>query len=486
LSRQLTKFDAIIVGSGPNGLAAGIRLVQEGLSVLIVEAADTIGGGLRTQELIRPGYHHDVCSAMHPMALASPFMKSLQLEKFGLRWIHPVYPAAHPLEDEPAVVLYHDLIETAFHLNEDEKTYRDIIGPMVENWEALTSDFLGPLRIPSHPFKLASFGLKGMMPATLFKTRFKTERAKALFAGMAAHSILPLDAMMTSAIGLVFHGTAHTGGWPLAAGGSQSIADAMAACFRSLGGEIKTGIEIKSIKQLPSSQAVLFDLSPLQVSRIAGHLFPMSYNRKLRKFRYGPGVFKVDYILNEPVPWKDHHCKRAGTVHLGGRFDEVAKSEKQMSAGKHPEKPFVLTAQQSLFDSKRTPGEKHTLWTYCHVPNGSTLNMTEAIENQIERFAPGFRDVIDEKAVMNTKDFEQYNANYIGGDIAGGSQDLRQVFSRPVRFINPYSTPAKGVYLCSASTPPGGGVHGMCGYHAANLVLRKEFSLKKPDWKHGV
>jgi len=485
LPKPSNKFDAVIVGSGPNGLAAGIRLVQEGLSVLIIEASDTIGGGLRTKELIWPGYHHDVCSAIHPMALASPFMRSLSLEKFGLKWIHPVLPAAHPMDDEPAAILYNDLMETAFHLGPDEKIYRSVMEPIVTNWEELTHDFLGPLRIPNHPIKLASFGLKGILSASTFQTRFETERAKALFSGMAAHSILPLSAWMTSAIGLVFLGTAHTHGWPLAEGGSQSIANAMAACFRSHGGVIKTGLKIKEIKQIPSSKAVLFDLSPIQMSRIMGDHLPQSYKRKLRKFRHGPGVFKIDYILKEPVPWKDHQCKRAGTVHLGGRFDEVAESEKLMDLGKHSEKPFVLVTQQSLFDTKRTPDEKQTLWAYCHVPNGSTTDMTEPIENQIERFAPGFRDVIDEKVTMNTIQMEQYNANYIGGDITGGRQDIRQLFTRPVRFINPYSTPTEGVYICSASTPPGGGVHGMCGYHAANLVLKKEFKLKKADWKYG-
>lgn len=486
MALQKNTYDAIIIGSGPNGLAAGIRLALEGLSVKIFEASDTIGGGMRTAELIKPGYYHDICSAIHPMAVASPFFKKMPLNKYGLDWIHPTRPIAHPLDNESAAVMFNELQETAFHLGDDGDYYQKIIQPIRDNWESLSKDFLGPLKFPDHPFQLAKFGLKGLQPASKFQSNFKSQRAKALFAGMAAHSILPLDAIATTAIALVFFGTAHTSGWPLPRGGSQSIADAMAKYFESLGGEIETKFHVTSLNVLPESKAILFDLSPQQVSRIVGDRFSSSYKRKLRTFRYGSGVFKADYILNEQVPWKDPECRRAGTVHLGGTFREIAAAEKEVAQGNHPEKPFVLVAQQSLFDKTRTPDDKEILWAYCHVPNGSTFNMTTAIENQIERFAPGFKEIIEEKFTLNTNDFQEYNANYIGGDINGGRQDIRQLFSRPVNLINPYATPADGIYFCSASTPPGGGVHGMCGYHAASLALKKEFGLSPSDWKFRI
>lgn len=486
MSASPDTYDAVIVGSGPNGLAAAIRLALEGLSVKIFEASDTIGGGMRTKELMQQGFHHDVCSAIHPMAAASPFMKKLPLDQYGLRWIHPEICAAHPLDDEPAAIITGDLHDTAFQLGEDEEVYKSIVGPIAENWDTLTKDFLGPLRFPRKPFQLAAFGLKGLQPATLYRRHFKSERAKALFAGMAAHSILPLSSAATSAIGLIFYGAAHTGGWPIAKGGSQSIADAMGGYLESLGGIIETGFEVTDINQLPKAKAVLFDLTPLQVSDIMGDKFPSSYRNKLKKFKYGSGAFKIDYVLSEPVPWKDEQCKRAGTVHLGGTFDEIAESEKEMSKGGHPEKPFVLVAQQSLFDDSRAPKGKHTLWAYCHVPNGSTVDMTDAIEIQIERFAPGFKETIVQKQTMNTEDLHEYNANYIGGDINGGRQDITQLFSRPISFYQPYATPAEGIYFCSSSTPPGGGVHGMCGYHAATLALKKEFGITKSDLKFTI
>ncbi|WP_234571976.1 phytoene desaturase family protein [Rhodohalobacter sp. 614A] len=486
MPRKDSSYDAVVVGSGPNGLAAGIRLALEGYSVKIFEASETIGGGVRTAELIEPGFFHDICSAIHPMAAASPFLKKLPLGKFGLKWIHPIHPAVHPLDDQPAGVLFNDLQETAFHLEDDADYYRTLMKPIQKNWDGLSKDFLGPLSFPKNPVQMGLFGLKALQPATRFQKKFKTDRAKALFAGMAAHSILPLDEIATTAIGLVFFGTGHTGGWPMPEGGSQLLANAMAGYFKSLGGEIETGFQVESLKELPDSKAVLFDLTPQQVSLIVGDQFPSSYKRKLRKFKRGSGVFKVDYILKEPVPWKDPECRRAGTVHLGGTFAEIAASEKEIANGNHSDNPFVLVAQQSLFDKTRTPNKKETLWAYCHVPNGSTKDMTDIIENQIERFAPGFKDVIEKKVTMNTSDFEEYNANYIGGDINGGRQDIWQLFSRPVNWINPYATPADGIYFCSSSTPPGGGVHGMCGYHAANLVLKKEFGKSSSEWKFRI
>ena len=485
MSTGNASYDAIIIGSGPNGLSAAIRLAEQGLSVKIFEASDTIGGGMRTKELMQPGFHHDICSAIHPLAASSPYLKHLPLDKYGLEWITPDYPVAHPMDDAPAVVMHHSIKETMEELGPDGDSYRSAIESITENWETLTRDFLGPLSIPDHPIDLALFGLKALQPASLFQKRFSDERAKALFAGLAAHSILPLNAIATSAIGLVLGAAGHAVGWPLPKGGSQSIAEAMAGYFKSMGGEIETGSEIRSLDQLPSHKAVLMDVTPRQLISIAGDRLPGSYINRLKKYRYGSGVFKIDYILSEQVPWKDARCKKAGTIHLGGTFDEIAEGEKLMDSGKHAEKPYVLIAQQSNFDDTRTPDDRHTLWAYCHVPNGSTRNMTAEIENQIERFAPGFRDIVEERHTMNTDQFHDYNANYLGGDINGGRQDIWQLFTRPLHLINPYATPADGVYLCSSSTPPGGGVHGMCGYHAATLALKKEFGRSNKSLMSG-
>lgn len=479
--KKNTVYDAIVIGSGPNGLSAAIRLALEGLSVKVFEASDTVGGGMRTKELMQSGFKHDICSAIHPLAASSPFLKQLPLADFGLEWITPEFPVAHPMDNGDAVVMYHSLKNTMEELGEDGEKYRSAMEPIIENWDTLTKDFLGPLRFPKHPIDLALFGLKAFQPANFFQRRFKENRAKALFAGLAAHSILPLNAVATSAIGLVLGAAGHTLGWPLPKGGSQSIADAMKDYFISLGGEVETGVEITSMDQLPKATSYLFDLTPRQLIDIAGNRLPEAYINVLKKYRYGSGVFKIDYILKEPVPWKDSRCNRAGTVHLGGTFDEIATSEKLTDEGGIPEDPYVLVAQQSLFDDTRTPDDRQTLWTYCHVPHGSTVDMTRQIENQIERFAPGFRDVIEERQTINTDQFQEYNANYFGGDINGGRQDIRQLFTRPVNLVHPYATPGEGIYLCSSSTPPGGGVHGMCGYHAADLVLRKEFGLKKSD-----
>jgi phytoene dehydrogenase-like protein len=476
LGKSSTKYDALVIGSGPNGLAAAICLALEGLSVKIYEASETVGGGMRTKELIKPGFHHDICSAIHPLAASSPFLKELPLQKFGLEWIHPKFPLAHPMDDGSAVIMHSSLKITAELLGNDGESYSRLMGPLSDNWDQLTKDFLGPLRFPKNPVRLATFGLQALQPATRLQKRFSTPRAKALFAGLAAHSILPLDALATSAIGMVLGAAGHAVGWPLPKGGSQSIADAMSSYFKSLGGEIETGFPVDNMEQLPSAKAVLFDLTPRQVVEIAGDRLPSSYKKRLDGYRYGSGVFKMDYILKEPVPWKDPEVNKAGTVHLGGTFDEISHSESVISDGGHPDRPYVLIAQQSEFDDTRTPDNSHTLWAYCHVPNGSVRDMSETINNQIERFAPGFKDIIKEQKSMNTEQFHDYNANYFGGDINGGRQDIWQLFSRPVHLLNPYSIPAKGLYFCSSSTPPGGGVHGMCGYHAASLVLRKEFN----------
>lgn len=480
-----TTYDAIIVGSGPNGLAAAIRLALEGLKVKVFEASATVGGGMRTAELMQQGVHHDICSAIHPMAASSPFLKQLPLSDFGLEWIQPEYPVAHPLDNGKAVMMHRSLEATANDLGVDSSSYKNLMQPIAENWDALTNDFLGPLTIPKHPFLMARFGLNAIQPAQRLQKKFETVEAKALFAGLAAHSILPLDAPITAAIGLVLGAAGHSVGWPLPKGGSQSIANAMTRYLQSLGGEVETDFEVTSIDQLPSHQCILFDLTPRQLIEIAGDRLPEWYVNRLKKFKYGSGVFKVDYILKEPVPWSDPRCQKAGTVHLGGTFGEIAAAEKLLDDNKHAEKPYVLVAQQSMFDESRTPDGRHTLWAYCHVPSGSTRDMTEEIDNQIERFAPGFRDVVEERHTMNTSQFEEYNANYFGGDINGGRQDIWQLFTRPIHLINPYATPADGVYLCSSSTPPGGGVHGMCGYHAAMLALRKEFGRSKKSMTFG-
>jgi phytoene dehydrogenase-like protein len=478
-----TKYDAIVVGSGPNGLAAAVRLAMEGYSVKVYEAADTIGGGTRTKELMQPGHWHDICSAVHPLGKSSPFLRRLPLQDYGLEYIHPDIPVAHPLDGGRAAWLDRDLDTTVQGLGVDGEVYARLVRKIVENWATFTVDALGPLSIPGDPALLASFSMNAIQPATRMARRFKTEEMRALFGGIAAHGILPLDRVLTSAIGLVLAASAHSVGWPVAKGGSQAITKALAEYLKSLGGKITTGIPVTRLSQLPNAKVVLFDLTPRQVSEIVGSGFSEGYRRKLERFRYGQGAFKVDYILKEPVPWQHDICKKAGTLHLGGTFEEIAEAEMQMANNKHPERPYVLVSQPSLFDKTRAPEGKHTLWAYCHVPAGSTKDMTFYLEAQIQRFAPGFKDVIEQTHTMNAMDFESYNMNYIGGDINGGVQDIRQFFNRPVSMISPYSTPMKGIYFCSSSTPPGGGVHGMCGFHAAETVLRREFGKPRSDWE---
>lgn len=469
-------YDAIVVGSGPNGLAAAIRLQQQGVQTLVLEAKDTVGGGMRTEELTLPGFKHDVCSAVHTMALASPFFNTLPLYKFGLEWIHPEVLAAHPFDDGTAAALYPSLEQTASALGIDGKSYLKLIRPKVKNWESLTNDFLGPLKIPKHPLPFVRFGLDALLPAQMLANRrFKTEKAKGLWAGMAAHSIQPLTNLTTSAIGLVLMAAGHNGGWPVPKGGSQSIANALAGYFEHLGGTIQTGFYVRKLRELPESKAVVFDLTPKQILEITGESFSKLYRSQLRRYRYGMGVFKVDWALSAPIPFVAEEARRAGTVHLGSTFEEIAKAESVTFNGGHPDQPYVLLAQQSIFDATRAPRDQHTAWAYCHVPNGSMVDMTSIIERQVERYAPGFKKLILAKHTFNTAQMEQYNPNYIGGDIIGGVQDITQLFTRPALRLSPYRTSAKGIYICSASTPPGGGVHGMCGFHAANRIIKDLF-----------
>ena len=467
-----TVYDAIVVGAGPNGLAAAITLAQAGQQVLLLEAKATVGGGMRTAELTLPGFHHDICSAIHPLGLGSPFFRSLPLADFGLEWIQPELPVAHPLDDGTAVALHRSFDETAASIGRDGTTWRRLFAPIVQNWDKLAPTLLGPLPLPRHPIALAQLGIRALWPATELARLFREERAKALFAGLAAHAILPLEQIPTAAFGLILGTLGHRVGWPLPRGGSQAIADALADYLRALGGEIVVDRPVQTLDELPPARAILLDVTPRQVLQLTGQRLPARYRHQLEKYRYGAGVFKVDYALAGPVPWRAPACQRAGTVHLGGTLAEIAASERTVGQGHHAERPYVLVAQQSLFDASRAPAGQQTLWAYCHVPNGSTVDMTARIEAQLERFAPGFRDLILAKHASTTADFERYNANYIGGDINGGVQDLAQFWTRPTPRWNPYSTPVPGLYICSSSTPPGGGVHGMCGYHAAQAALR--------------
>jgi phytoene dehydrogenase-like protein len=471
-------YDAVIVGSGPNGLAAAITMQQAGLSVLLIEGKDTIGGGLRTAELTLPGFKHDVCSAIHPLAVSSPFFKSLPLDQYGLEFIYSPYAAAHPLDDGTAGILQNSLLATATGLGDDAAAYQKLLQPLLNVWPDILPDVLAPLQWPAKPIKLASFGLKAFRSAeSVAKQYFKTEQAQALWAGMAAHGMQPLNKPVTAAVALVLLLAAHDKGWPIPKGGSQQIADALAAHFVALGGKIETGNMITSLGQLPASKTVLFDVGPRQLLQIAGHSLSAIYKWQLNRYKYGMGVYKVDWALAEPIPFTAEACKQAGTVHIGGTYAEVAASEQAAWIGKASDKPFVLLAQQSLFDATRAPAGKHVAWGYCHTANGSTANMADAIEKQIERFAPGFCERILAKHVMDARKMEAYNPNYFGGDINGGIQNIAQLFTRPALRLSPYRTSAKGLYICSASTPPGGGVHGMCGYHAATRALKDVFKI---------
>jgi phytoene dehydrogenase-like protein len=468
-------YDAIVVGAGPNGLAAAVTLARAGCSVLVREGAPTIGGGCRVAELTLPGFVHDVCSAIHPLGVASPFFRSLPLAKHGLEWITPPAALAHPLDGGEAAMLDGSFEATGATLGPDADAYRRLILPLAADWEKILAVVLAPLRLPTHPMALVRFGLGAAQSARgLAERTFTADPARALFAGMAAHAMIPLERSPTAAFGLTLALLGHAVGWPLPRGGSQAIVDALAAYLRTLGGEIVTGAPVRSLTELPPARVVLCDVTPRQLLKLAGDDLPSGYRAQLRRYRYGQGVFKLDWALDGPIPWRAAACARAGTVHVGGRLEEIAAAERAVWRGEHPERPFVLVAQQSLFDPTRAPAGKQTAWAYCHVPHGSTVDMTDRVEAQIERFAPGFRDRILARHALGPAALEAYNPNYIGGDIGCGVQDWGQLFTRPTPSLTPYATAKRGLYLCSSATPPGSGVHGMPGYWAANLALRRD------------
>jgi phytoene dehydrogenase-like protein len=465
--------DAIVIGAGPNGLAAAITLARAGRSVQVLEAAATPGGGARSASLTGPGFVHDVCSAIHPLVAGSPFFRSLALDPDELDLIHPPSPLAHPLDDGTAVLLERSIEDTAIGLGSDADAYRRLMDPLVRDWTVLVAELLGPLRLPRHPVIAGRFGWLALRSTTgLVRARFRGERARALLGGIGAHSMLPLDEVPSAAITLVLGLLGHACGWPFPRGGAGRITEALVTRLVSLGGEVVTGRRVDALDELGDSRLVLADLSPRELVRIDGGRLPAAYRRRLGRYRYGPGVFKLDWALDGPIPWRAAECARAATVHVGGTFEEIADAEARVDRGQHPERPFVLLAQPSLFDGSRAPAGRHTGWAYCHVPNGSTVDMGDRIEAQVERFAPGFRSRILARHAMGPADFERYNASYVGGDINGGRQDLRQLFTRPVARLVPYATPVAGLYLCSSATPPGGGVHGLCGYWAARAALR--------------
>jgi phytoene dehydrogenase-like protein len=479
-SGPLKEYDAVVVGSGPNGLAAAVRLAQRGCATLLVEAQARVGGGLCTDELTLPGFRHDRCAAIHTMGVISPFFTSLPLQDHGLAWAFPDASVAHPLDDRPAAMLEHGLADTALRLGRDAKSYTRLLSPFLRNPHGLLADLMGPLGIPKHPLALMRFGFYALRPATWLARRFETDEARALFAGCAGHSILPLNAFGTGAFGLIFLLTGHMEKWPAVVGGSEQLARALASYFVSLGGTIQTGQPITSLAELPKSRVVLFDLSPKAISEIAGDALPSGYRRRLGRYVYGPGLFKIDYALSQPIPWRDPDCARASTVHLGGRFEEIAAAEAAVWRGEVPARPYVLLCQQSHFDDTRAPAGKHTGYAYCHVPPGCTVDATAVMEAQIERFAPGFKDTILARHVTTPRDFEARNPSYVGGAVTGGAASLGQLFTRPVARLDPYATPNPRLFMCSHATPPGGGVHGMCGFHAAESALRRLRKSTRP------
>jgi phytoene dehydrogenase-like protein len=474
--------DVVVVGAGPNGLAAAATLARAGVRVLVLEAQATPGGGARTEALTVDGFLHDPCSTVHPMGRASPVFRALDLERHGLSWIEPAAPLVHVVDEDTIVTLERSVEETARGLGNDGAAYARLLDPFVRRFPDLMEMFLGPLRLPSAPWLFARFGLHALRSMRgLAEARFREARAPALLAGIAAHAMLPLDATASASFALILGSAGHAVGWPLARGGSRAITAALVACLRQHGGELRCHTPVDRLDALPRARAYLFDVTPRQFLRIAGPALPSVYRSRLRRFRYGPGVFKMDWALRNAIPWRDPRCARSATVHLAGALNDLAASEAAVDAGKVAARPFVLLVQPTLFDDQRAPPDMHTAWAYCHVPNGSAVDMSEAIEAQIERFAPGFKNAVIARATRNAQEMERHNANYVGGDINGGRANLGQLFFRPMARVDPYATPLPGVFLCSSATPPGGGVHGMCGYWAAQSALRRVFGRRRPQ-----
>lgn len=476
-----SNYDAVVVGSGPNGFAAAITLQRAGISVLLVEEKEGLGGGVRSAELTLPGFIHDVCSTVYPLGEDSPVFQSLNLSQFGVEYLKSPYALAHPFDDGSSVAVSTSIHETAAQLGKDAKNYEKIFLPLATEWPSIRSAFLGPLYLGAFSKNNLKFAIQAIKSGSHFaQHHFETAKAQALFSGMAAHSMLPLNKFASASIGIVLNTVAHINGWPLPKGGAQKLTDALAASFESHGGDIQKGLKISSLQQLPQTKAVLLDVTPAQLLRIDGDQFSKLYKWQLHNYQYGAGVFKIDWALSQPTPFRDEKCRAAATIHLGGSLQEIYDSENGILENQVPDKPFVLFVQPGVIDSSRAPAGKHTAWAYCHVPNGSTQDMTEAIENQVERFAPGFKDCILARHVMNTHEIQDYNSNYVGGDINGGAATIMQIFTRPAIRLSPYKTSAKGIYICSSSTPPGGGVHGFCGYYAARSALKDVFKISIP------